>query len=183
MHREFTVGYCRAVDERAGVTAWTGGVGSSSCRTCTQKACTYCKTPPWIYSGPFREIRCEKIKDRFAGSHCFCKTWKKEHKITRIPYHPVSWQTQTRSFLRERVIGMIFFPYFSQLQSVYYANLRNQPFLLTPRRLRDVSQGDWDVVLLLGKRPKRRGEGWETAVFTGCICPKEPIKNLTSMSS
>lgn len=37
--------------------------------------------------------------------------------------------------------------------------------------------------LLLGKRPKRRGEGWETAVFTGCICPKEPIKNLTSMSS
>ena len=35
-----------------------------------------------------------------------------------------------------------FFPYFSQLQSVYYANLRNQPFLLAPRRLRDVSQGE-----------------------------------------
>ena len=32
---------------------------------------------------------------------------------------------------------MIIFLYFSQLQSVYYANLRNQPFLLAraPRRL------------------------------------------------
>ena len=163
MHREFTVGYCRAVGERAGVTAWTGGVGGSSCRTCTQKACTYCKTPPWIYSGPFREIRCEKIKDRFAGSHCFCKTWKKEHKITRIPYHPVSWQTQTRSFLRERVIGMIFFPYFSQLQSVYYANLRNQPFLLTPRRLRDVSQGETLFTSRKTSQAARRG------VRNGCF--------------
>lgn len=123
MHREFTVGYCRAVGERAGVTAWTGGVGGSSCRTCTQKACTYCKTPPWIYSGPFREIRCEKIKDRFAGSHCFCKTWKKEHKITRIPYHPVSWQTQTRSFLRERE----WYEWFFSLTSVNY----NQSIMLT----------------------------------------------------
>ena len=139
MHREFTVGYCRAVGERAGVTAWTGGVGGSSCRTCTQKACTYCKTPPRIYSGPFREIFCEKIKVRFAGSHPFCKTWKKVHKITRIPYHPVSWQTQTRSFLRESVIGMIF-----SLILVSY----NQSIMLTYEISRFPSLeflADWDV--------------------------------------
>ena len=153
MHREFTVGYCRAVGERAGVTAWTGGVGGSSCRTCTQKAC-----------------RCEKIKDRFAGSHCFCKTWKKEHKITRIPYHPVSWQTQTRSFLRERVIWMIFFPYFSQLQSVYYANLRNQPFLLTPRRLRDVSQGE--TLFTSGKTSQAARRGVRNGCFHRLYLPE-----------
>ena len=54
---------------------------------------------------------------------------------------------------------MIFFPYFSQLQSVYYANLRNQPFLLAPRRLRDVSSRR-DVVYFWGNVPsgEERGE-------------------------
>ena len=49
-----------------------------------------------------------------------------------------------------------FFPYFSQLQSVYYANLRNQPFPLArvPRRLGRLTTRRR---LLLSKRPKRRG--------------------------
>ena len=156
MHREFTVGYCRAVGERAGVTAWTGGVGGSSCRTCTQKACTYCKTPPWIYSGPFREIRCEKIKDRFAGSHCFCKNVKKR---TQNYAYSVSSRIVTDAneiFFERESDRNDFFPYFSQLQSVYYANLRNQPFPLArvPRRLGRLTTRRR---LLLSKRPKRRG--------------------------
>ena len=72
-------------------------------------------------------------------------------------------QTQTRSFLRERVIGMIFFPYFSQLQSVYYANLRNQQFLLAPRRLRDVSQGETSFTSGETSQAARRG------VRNGCF--------------
>lgn len=175
MHREFTVGYCRAVGERAGVTAWTGGVGGSSCRTCTQKACTYCKTPPWIYSGPFREIRCEKIKDRFAGSHCFCKTWKKEHKITRIPYHPVSWQTQTRSFLRERE----WYEWFFSLTSVNY----NQSIMLTYEisRFSSLPAACGTFLkerrcLLLGKRPKRRGEGWERLFSQAVFARRSRLK-------
>ena len=77
---------------------------------------------------------------------------------------------------------MIIFPYFSQLQSVYYANLRNQPFLLAraPRRW-DVSQRETSPTSFETSQAARIGA--KKAVFAGCICPKEPIKNLTSMSS
>ena len=61
---------------------------------------------------------------------------------------------------RERAIGMIFFPYFSQLQSVYYADLRNRPFLLAPSRLRDVSQGETSFT---SRETARRG------VRNGCF--------------
>lgn len=64
---------------------------------------------------------------------------------------------------RERVIGIIFFPYFFQLQSVYYANLRNQPFLLAPRRLRNVSQGETSFTSGETSQAARRG------VRNGCF--------------